>query len=144
MGNFFEDRQGLSEIMGLILILMITILLFTVLYTTVTLFIKINPSMNVVIQGTIYEQGNNILLTNVGGEPVKYSDLHIVMFVNDSDFYEPNYIPYTHNHIQDYDGIWGFSDRLLLQQDVYNGSTIEAFVINDRINFIVGKVNLYL
>ena len=134
------DRRGVSEVVGMLLSITLTILTFALLVVTVLLFVSSNPIANVVAQGAIYDGGSGIVISHYGGDAVPVSVLYAQVFINETDAYEPGIIPLSSDYSPDDDSAWEMGDKVLLNQSVNAGSTVDIIIVDTRYGNIISNI----
>ena len=137
-----EDKGAISEIVGMLLSLTLTMLIFAILVTAVMMFVRSNPAANVVVQGVVYDGGNGIILSHAGGDAVPISVIFARVFINDTNSYEPSISLLTNNYFPDDDNVWELGDKLLLNQNLTAGSKLEVTIIDIRYDNVIAKINI--
>ncbi len=136
------DEPGVSEVLGTILSLAITVLLFSVVAVGM---LGAGDTDNVgmaYVQGEVYTVSDKVILNHIGGDSLLTENLNLRLFINDSLALEPNFTLLTHGYTIDNDGAWEFGDRLIVDQNISKGSTLEVIIIDNRYNNIIAEVDL--
>jgi len=139
---FCTDQRGTSEVMGTFMSVALTVLLFSIIAAVVLGLGGTNPTASAYVQGDVYPSSNYLVLSHAGGDSIPVSSLQVRVFVNESQAYEPDFTLLTQGYTQDTDGVWSYGDRLLLEQNISAGSTVEVVVIDERTKNVVGNADL--
>lgn len=118
---------------------MLTFFLFTLLMAGVFLLVQSDTSVETKLQGSIFANGSGIMVYHVGGDPIPASSLQVKVFINRSISYSPAFTLLNQSYAQDTDGKWNFGDRLLLEQNVSAGSSVETVLVDQRTHGVIGR-----
>ena len=120
-----NNNNAVSEVLGSILLIMISVSLFSVVYIT---FFSIDmdqssPSVNII--GTVND--NNLILEHRGGEPL-HLKTKVILDLSDKqrEIFSINDENYLENNLKE-DGKWDFSEEVVYSLD--NITNLPAFLL---------------
>jgi len=137
-----DDERAVTEVMGTFLAVTLTIILVSAVAAGILGMMDSDASASTTAQGEIYTISKKIILSNTGGDAIPTTHLKVLIFVNGTNMYEPNFKLITQGYTMDDDGVWGIGDRLMLEQEFYADSKVEAIIIDKRSNNIISNVDL--
>ena len=129
--QFKNTKKAVSEIVGTLLILGMSVSLFSVLYAGIFSTEPTTPSPNVSIIG--YVDGNNIVLEHRSGEPLPL-DTKILLDIGG----ELKEI-IIGDYLKDFnlDGLWNIGEKILYNHANLNGLQLKATVVDKESNSII-------
>jgi uncharacterized repeat protein (TIGR01451 family) len=135
------DKNGVSEVLGSILLIMISVSLFSVVYVTFFSIDMDQSSPSVSIIGSIYD--NNVILEHRGGQALNLKTKVILdLSQGDKEIFTINNENYLENNSKE-DGKWDFSEKVVYKLDNVTNYTrfspVEITVVDIESNSIVMK-----
>ncbi len=132
-----DDEGGVSEVVGTILTLSITVVLFSSVFAAVTQLEEPTERDHIDFQGT-YNEGN-ITIDHLGGTALDTPEAQIVVMINDkshSFMFEDDEVTLSGKD----KGVWGAGEEVTLDissLDLTGADQLEVMVINDETNKVV-------